>query len=184
MFNVGLQYGLGLAATTAEERQQVEGDIQQILQRYEAITASYQSFPAARASARNNAMYFAAGMYLNEKIFQYKTSCWKMSYAEQRAFCESYGTQDHVPRGRIFNDFGGMDYLAPEPYALIQLSKQEWRAIEAVALGIAEPSQTPYPQQMQAIKNALVHMGMFYDQPAHAQRLERQKAPAMMSAAL
>ena len=166
----------------------------------------YEENPAKHASKRDWAIHLAEGMYLREKMDRIviealpntpKGETPRQRYARLKKFSDDYSQRDHQPDYNYSTneklhaskqldfkeDFTMLDdqnevmfQCMHVPNAVVHLSEEERRAIKAVALGIAEPKDTPYPQRMNAIKEALVHVGMFFDQKEYAAQPEIREA--------
>ncbi len=164
-FEAGLTYGIS-RSIQENASTQARRDIDVNVSRCFRIAEQWQKGPAERAVKRDEAVYFAAGLYLREKMEMFlQTGMLDRPYREQKKFCTDYAHRNHVPLRLTNGKNGGevMDMLASAPYDLIKLSREEWRAITAVATGLAEPRDTPYPDRLSAIKQALVHVGLFHD---------------------
>jgi hypothetical protein len=115
-------------------------------------------------SCLDRAVYFAAGMYLHQKIESFKRhGLMQVPYKTQKAFCLSYAREDDFSSIWPLRNRDDWDDIGKAPYALIKLTRQEWRAITAVALGLKQPEETPYGGRLMPIKKALEHIGYFYD---------------------
>lgn len=187
-FQVGLKHGPGFVMASSEKVDDLHSKIEATEKYYRKIASGWYETSPNNTSNASKAVYFAAGMYLSEKIDRFLAAgLLDKPYAERQAFCRDYGDGDHVPDPMASTDkWLDRHFLDPEgpkwkdisdaPYALLKLTKQEWRAIEAVALNIAPPEQTKYPQRMQAIKDALIRVGLAYDRPKSiAEREERRR---------
>lgn len=179
-FEAGLAFGLDLRQLSAEGLAIYAKGAKEGAEIYTASDGpKYQKEEVKPLSKRDWAIYTAAGMYLREKMDCFiREQMLRHSYQEQQEWCEKYTKRDQLPLHRAKqtlafpDDFHLFDEENPTmnacmkaPNALIHLSPKEWREIEAVALGMAEPEQTAYPNRLAAVKEALVHVGMFFDRP-------------------
>lgn len=126
------------------------------------------------AHARQQAVLYAASAYLREKVESYITHDFpEADYAAQHQFAVEYSNpnNDSAPAFHAAEATMDKSLCGEEPYALIKLSPQEWRAIEAVALGLKEPDQTPYPKRLAPIKQAMQHAGLLHDIKPAVQRV-------------
>ena len=109
------------------------------------------------------AIYFAAGLYLRTKIDRFKQAgMLDVSYEEQRTFCNAHADTDEPLIPSREWDYHADDILHA-PYALIKLSPREWQSIVAVATGLREPTDTPYPQRLTAVKETLEYTRLQLD---------------------
>ncbi|GEM_PF-6670387 len=147
-------------------------NIWQINQSYETIAKkswlakdAFKNFKTA--SARDTAIYFAAGQYLNQKITAYwDEDLENESYKTQRKFLKNYSKAEDseiepiTTPIRLLND----DMILNAPAELLQLSREEWRNIIAVATNLMEPTSPDckYPKRLTAIKDTLVKNDLLY----------------------
>ena len=132
-------------------------------------------------SKRDMAIYTAAGMYLRQKIEAYVLNCEDMRYNAQQQFCNDYTKHDSEPVKQHSlradaEDRRYFDRIQRAPYDLLRISKEEWRAIEGVALGMTEPRDTMYPERLAPIKEALIHADLFFDRPKFVEELKKKQA--------
>ncbi len=111
--------------------------------------------PLSPPSERHLAVYFAAGAYLQEKLYE---CCLPATYEEKLAHGRAYSEADTV------HDSRNVKIINPSsiPYELIKLTPNEWKAITQVALGIRTPKETAYPNRMQFIQTKLEKENMAY----------------------
>ncbi|MDG1287338.1 MAG: hypothetical protein P8P30_07195 [Rickettsiales bacterium] len=122
-------------------------------------------------SKRDKSIYFAAGLYLKQKIAAYNEKYSALNHYEQREeFVTAYSkpTKEAPTRGKIFDM--DQNIIAEAPWQLIQLSRTEWQAITAVATGLSDPQRTNYPERMKEIKHILHETNLFYDLHASANK--------------
>ena len=76
----------------------------------------------------------------------------------------------------IQNDYQAM------PADFLKLSRKEWRSIIAVATGLYDAKDTPYPKRLQPIQDKLEAMGIAYDyghdkkEGKHAANISQERA--------
>lgn len=185
-FNLGFHYGVGVRHFTPAR---VLYDLNETKAETKAFYIEtglrYQREAPEPLSQRDWAVYFAAGLYLRERVEQFKAAdLLKAPYRVQQQFCATYADSDAPVISSTDERYNANDLL-DAPYALATLSAKEWRAIEAVALGLVDPeterdpARNPYPQRMAGIKQALVVSGMFHDvRRGHADRVRDAAACA------
>lgn len=173
IFQRGLTIGSGIRRGTPEEQADIMHKIGVQFQLHVRDTQSWDEWRHDAASKISAAVYMAAGMYLRDKIDAFAHAellgLPKTEYGRQKQFCTDYAMQDSVlaaqPYTHIWDDAKNDTWpdIGAAPYALITLTREEWRAVTAVALGLREPEQTQFPNRLSAVKEALIHTGMFYD---------------------
>lgn len=175
-FQSGLACGPGIAIADDEHITELHRDMKETEYKYVDIAEGWGEKKHDPSSKATRAVNFAAGVYLRCKIDLFiQQRMMDKGYEEQKNFCDEFESSRiplvRKPHGlREWNDIGHC------PYNLIKLSRDEWRAIEAVALGMVSPEQTFNPQRLGMVKEALTRTGLFYDRPASmAEREERRR---------
>lgn len=176
-FEQGLARGSGVSLCDATESTTLQDNFKAAVDYYNSRTYSnvYKD-GNADPSKTNQAINFAAGLYLRDRVDRYVAyGMMQKTYEQQAEFCAQDVKSDEIIPLRK-PDYSWPD-IAHAPYALTQLSSDEWREIVGVATGLTQPEKTQHPARMTAIKEALVHTGMFHDRPKSiAERIERERA--------
>lgn len=110
--------------------------------------SNYAKEKWANISARDKVVYFLAGIYAKQKIADYVAAMGAedADYEKQKQFCQNYAGNDNVPvSNTIYESEAAMRRA---PWHLLELSREEWRAITAVALGKATPEESAYPNRL------------------------------------
>lgn len=153
------------------------------IKRYTKNMKEYTDHKPEPITKRNWAIYTAAGMYLREKIDRYINEQGNGGAQQKRDYCADYRLKTKDADLTELTDYQKKKYEDPlyfeqilnAPARLILLSKAEWRAIEAVALGMREPEETDYPKRMEAIKQALEKTDLLFDKPKFAEKLRAEQ---------
>jgi len=109
---------------------------------------------------RDAVIGFAAGMYLYQKASYFTRSDFHAkSYDEKLQEFETYSKDEtFLYGGQCFMpsviEEKGMGEL---PASFLQLSRKEWRSIIAVATGLYDAKDTPYPKRLQPIQELMKH---------------------------
>lgn len=103
------------------------------------------------AAQRDAVIYFAAGLYLQQKINYYLKQRAKgplRTPEEWQQQITDINRNDYPSKPKSLEDLGTKPLcdLEAAPYELITLSREEWRAITAVATNLCKPQATPLPQ--------------------------------------
>jgi hypothetical protein len=183
-----LAFALGLDLGQNIERYELSGELDfkkymdDWIQYYVGLAKPYQHVrrvPVDPPSKTDWAIYFAAGLYMHAKVDDFKAAgLLHADYETQRAFCEDYAKRDSAPKNSGIL-IGEAEDITHAPYALIELSKEEWRGIIAVATGLRTPEETPYPERLSAIKKVLDYTKLGQDlrgQPRFADLVAKNAA--------
>lgn len=135
---------------------------------------------------RDTAINYAAGIYLYQKInalFNQPED--KQTYEARLAFSQDYAKHDiydaAAPKTSA-EEREDKDQYDALPADLLKLSRKEWRAIIAVATGLHDAKDTPYPNRLQPIQEKLTAMDIRHDigkdkkQGKHAQGILKKRA--------
>lgn len=120
---------------------------------------------------RDKAIDFALSWYFKDKCFLahelYHTQTWE-EMAEQ---VRNYANNDHVSRDNM-----GKWVEGGYPYEMLLLSDKERESIIAVATGLKTPEETPYPNRMKRVYEALKEIGLLNDLKPWAERAVKNQA--------
>ncbi len=156
-------FDIGFNGFDAHETGQLSSIISTAQDNYQKFYRCYYKDDSApvvpKTSARDTAIYLAAGLYLRQKFSAFAAAGMaQQPYEKQRAFCVDYATKDERP-----SPFVGKSVITNftrYPYDLVKLSPEEWRAITAVATGLRTPEHTPYKERLEPIRDILVESGL------------------------
>ncbi|GEM_PF-5687378 len=113
---------------------------------------------------RDIAINYAAGMYLYQKfnaLFNQGEGKW--GYDEQLKFSRNYDKHDEYDASAkkvSADEREDKDQYDALPPNLLKLSSKEWRAITAIATGLYDAKDTPYPNRLKPIQDKLEKMGI------------------------
>ncbi len=119
----------------------------------------------AHVSQKDASVYFAAGLYLKQKLADYHQQfTHEPDYLMATRFCAHYANpkNDAPPSATLARELKSK-IIGDAPYTLITLSRNEIREIMAVATGVKQPEKSDYPHRMAPIKAELEKTGLFYN---------------------